>query len=86
MPAVARLNDLIYNKKLGNIPLVEGSSSVFANGKPVGRIGDRDSTSTDYISNGSSSVFVNGKSVGRVGDPTASGGYILTGSPNVFIG
>jgi uncharacterized Zn-binding protein involved in type VI secretion len=40
----------------------------------------------DVIQRGSSNVFINQKQAARQGDPTAHGGMIAGGCPNVIIG
>jgi len=40
----------------------------------------------DTISSGSSTVIIGGKPAARMGDPTAHGGSIVAGCPNVIIG
>ena len=40
----------------------------------------------DTIIKGSTGVFINGRPAARMGDPTAHGGVIVAGSPNVLIG
>lgn len=76
------------------VPLAEGSSNVFINGQPAGRVGDHYSAHgcpahpghQDVIATGSSTVFINGKPAARVGDAVSIGGTVQGGSGNVFIG
>lgn len=70
-------------------PALNGSPSVFIEGKMACRAGDQlqcASGGPDVIINGSSSVFINGKPAARTGDPTAHGGMIVEGAEAVFIG
>lgn len=62
LPA-ARPGDASTN---GGAGAVEGSPSVFINGKPAVRVGDR--TGCGVVVQGSSTVFVNGKPLARAGD------------------
>lgn len=74
--------------------LQTGSTSVFINGKPAGRDGDRYAAHScedhrghsDYIQEGSTSVFINGLPAARVGDSVSRGARVAEGSGNVFIG
>lgn len=94
--AVTRIGD--YSTGHGHcwssVPLKEGSSNVFINGKSCGRAGDHypihggcpdHDPDQCFISKGSSTVFVNGKSIGRVDDP-AYKDTVKEGSPNVYAG
>ena len=70
-------------------PLLKGSVSVFANGKPIGRVGDQlqcQSPALDIVSKGSASVFADGKPTARMNDMTAHGGTIMIGEVNVLVG
>ena len=51
-------------------PVTEGSPTVFINGKPAVRVGDR--TGCGVVVRGSSTVYVNGRPLARAGD-AASG-------------
>lgn len=95
MPAATRVGD----KSTGHdnclpVSAVEGSSNVFANGKPVVLVGDKYASHgclihtphQGHLAEGSPSTFINGKPVGRVGDPISCGGTVAEGSSNVFIG
>ena len=68
--------------------LAEGSSTVFADGKPVGRVGDRGVCASVAII-GSETVFFNGKPALRVGDQVrcqnGSIGYVRDGESSVSI-
>lgn len=63
------------------VPLSEGSSDVFIDGKPAGRVGDKYETHgcithpshQDYIAEGSSTVFINGKKAGARGRHCSDG-------------
>jgi uncharacterized Zn-binding protein involved in type VI secretion len=73
-----------------------GSPSVYVNGIPWSRQGDRNTphllppipcvTHTAPITTGSGSVFINGKGAGRVGDRITGCTSVAAGSPNVFAG
>jgi uncharacterized Zn-binding protein involved in type VI secretion len=86
MPGVSRK----YKDIAGGV-IVQGSPTVFVNGKPAVRIYDLVSChglsphSSPIIIQGSNSVFVNGKRVCRAGD-RANCGHPATGSKNVFAG
>lgn len=70
-------------------PVIKGSATVFAGGKPICRLGDQlqcQSPSLDVVAAGSVKVFADGKPIARVGDQTAHGGTILQGMPNILIG
>ena len=68
--------------------LAEGSTTIFANGKPVGRVGDRGVCASVAII-GSETVFFNGKPALRVGDQVrcqnGSIGYVRDGESSVSI-
>ncbi len=76
------------------VPLEVGSSNVFINNKPAGRLNDTyeshgcivHSPHHDYISSGSTTVFINNLPAGRVGDSVEIAGNVAEGSSNVFIG
>ncbi|MBL7794047.1 MAG: PAAR domain-containing protein [Saprospiraceae bacterium] len=70
-------------------PVLQGSPTVFVNGKNACRTGDLlqcNSSSPDAVQGGSATVFINGLPAARAGDSTAHGGVITVGSGNVFIG
>ena len=76
-------------------PVIQGSSDVLVNGKPVARKGDSGvhgvccGPNRFVIARGSSTVFVNGKPVTRNGDMTIHCGGIgkmIHSSSNVIIG
>lgn len=105
MPAVTRTGDTttgICDLKLICCPHSrtgnnsEGSPNVFANGRPVHRLGDGGATNCPHSGNfkstsGSGSVFVNGRPITRIGDTTncticGENGTHSGGSNNVFAG
>ena len=95
MPAATRLNDNgTGHDACPPVPLVEGSPSVYINGRPAGRVGDHYSAHgcvthpghQDVIAAGSSKVVINGKPAARVGDAVSIGGAVQDGSGNVVIG
>jgi uncharacterized Zn-binding protein involved in type VI secretion len=69
--------------------IIQGSSNVFVNGKPVARVGDRIAGhgrgphSSPVMAQGSSNVFTNGIATCRAGD-VATCGHTASGSANVF--
>ena len=71
-------------------PIIQGSNNVFANNKPVVRIGDavaghgRGPHASPVMASGSPNVFVNNIPVCRAGD-VASCGHPASGSNNVFV-
>ena len=93
MPAVTRVGDADAAHCSG-MSRAQGSGNVFANGIPVSRQGDKNTTHlkpgspcpphSAAIASGSSTVFVNGKGCGRIGDPTCTS--VSGGSGNVFAG
>lgn len=95
MPGVTRIGDMnTGHDGCGARELVSGSGNVFANGMPVGRVGDTYSphgcpahpTHNDKIAVGSGTVRANGRQLGRVGDTVSLGGSVATGSGNVRAG
>ena len=85
MPGIAR--DAGTDSAGGAI--IQGSGNVFANGKPVARIGDavsghgRGPHRGPVMASGSGNVFANSIGVCRAGD-SASCGHPASGSGNVF--
>ena len=77
MAAVTRVGDADTAHCTG-MSRAQGSGNVFANGIPISRQGDKNTTHlkpgspcpphSAAIASGSSTVFVNGKGCGRVGD------------------
>ena len=93
MPKVTRLNDLgSMHQDYPVHPAISASTTVFANGVGIVRVGDvyavhsngKNSHSGNLIQ-GSPNVFIENKAVGRIGDAISCGGVVLTGSPNVNI-
>lgn len=94
MKAVVRIGD----RSTGHVcwpptRLSTGSPNVYANGIPIGEIGERwiphtckAGTHTEICVEGSESVYANGVCVSRIGDKLMFGEYIAEGSPNVFVG
>ena len=95
MPAVTRVGDADVAHCSG-MSRAQGSSNVFANGRPISRQGDKNSIHlkpgspcpphSASISSGSSTVKVNGKGCGRVGDGLGGCTSVAAGSSNVFAG
>ena len=96
MPAVTRIGDA-DTPHCSGMSRAQGSPNVFANGIPVSRQGDKNTTHlkpgspcpphSAAIATGSSTVFVNGdKGIGRVGDGISGCTSVAAGSPNVFAG
>lgn len=74
-------------------PSIEGSPSVFVNGRPALRVGDRwavhccpeiSECHGSVQAAGSSTVFVEGRALARVGDAVACGTIVAEGSDDVF--
>ena len=95
MPAVTRIGDADVTHCSG-MTRAQGSPNVNANGIPVSRQGDNNTTHllpgvpcpahSAPIASGSSTVFINGKGCGRVGDGISGCTSVAAGSPNVFAG
>ncbi len=74
-------------------PVVSGSSDVFINSRPAGRVGDsllphakpKHPPHGRKISSGSSSVFINGKAAAFTGSSVSCGG-VMIGGGSVTIG
>jgi uncharacterized Zn-binding protein involved in type VI secretion len=76
---------------VGGPVMVPCSPDVFTGGMPQARVTDLCICTgvggpVDMIIMGSPCVYVNGLPAARVTDPTAHGGVIVMGCPNVFIG
>ena len=83
----ARLTDNHSCPFHGDSPISRGSQNVIINGLPAARVTDQCSCGPpDAIAMGSTGVLINGLAAARMGDPTAHGGSIIMGSPNVLIG
>lgn len=65
-----------------------GCPTVLIAGLPAARLGDMLVCvgPPDTIIKGSTSVLIGGMPAARMGDPTAHGGVIVVGAPNVLIG
>ena len=95
MPAVTRVGDA-DSPHCSGMSRAQGSGNVFANGIPISREGDKNTTHlkpgnpcpphSAAIASGSSTVFVNGKGCGRVGDGISGCTSVAAGSSNVFAG
>ena len=95
MPAVTRIGDADVTHCSG-MTRAQGSPNVNANGIPVSRQGDNNTTHllpgipcpahSAPIASGSSTVFINGKGCGRIGDGISGCTSVAAGSPNVFAG
>lgn len=85
MPGISRTNNDVAG---GTI--VSGSPTVFANNKPVARVGDsvaghgRSPHSGPVMASGSGNVFTNNIQTCRAGD-VATCGHASSGSGNVFV-
>lgn len=80
-----------YSGKVPHVggPIITGSPNVFIGGQPAARVGDQAvcvGGGIDTIVLGSSTVFVNGQPLALAGSPTAHGGVVLSGAPNVTVG
>ena len=86
MPGIAR----DAGQDVAGGPIIAGSPNVFANNKPVARIGDAvaghglSPHAAPVMAAGSPNVFTNGISTCRQGDP-ATCGHVSTGSGDVFV-
>ena len=95
MPAVTRIGDADVTHCSG-MTRAQGSPNVNANGIPVSRQGDNNTTHllpgvpcpahSAPIASGSSTVFINGKGCGHIGDGISGCTSVAAGSPNVFAG
>ena len=95
MPAVTRIGDADVTHCSG-MTRAQGAPNVNANGIPVSRQGDNNTTHllpgvpcpahAAPIAVGSTTVFINGKGCGRVGDGISGCTSVAAGSPNVFAG
>ena len=95
MPAGTRIGDADVTHCSG-MTRAQGSPNVNANGIPVSRQGDNNTTHllpgvpcpahAAPIAVGSTTVFINGKGCGRVGDGISGCTSVAAGSPNVFAG
>lgn len=91
--AAARIFDLCSGHNgFGQHQIVQGSPTVFVNGRSVARQADQCSVHCNNrschvgsIASGSSTVMANGLPQGRVTDPISCGGRIISGSPDIFI-
>lgn len=92
MPAISRIGDV--NSAGGAI--INGSSTVFANGIGVGLQSSVITPHPPYglphpphraatTTNGSTTVFADGKPVLKVGSGVTCGHNIVQGSPNIFV-
>jgi uncharacterized Zn-binding protein involved in type VI secretion len=97
MGAAARMNDAHQcpaplesgtGTHVGGMIQVAGQRTVFINGVMAATQLDTCVCpgSPNSIMKGSLSVFFNGKGAARINDPTAHGGKVAAGSPNVSIG
>jgi len=96
MPPAARITDMHTCPQVnpggsphaGGPVLPPGCPTVLIGGLPAARAGDIATCAgpPDIIAAGSATVLIGGKPAARVGDPTAHGGVIASGSPNVLIG
>ena len=70
-------------------PVLQGSPTVYAGGKPVCRQNDPlqcQSSAFDTVIKGSTTVFANGLPIARMNDQTAHGGMIQEGNPLIAVG
>ncbi len=95
MPGISRLGDLDTGH--GAWPpraSITASTSVYVNGKPVTRVGDKYAVHCDddghchdgTIAAGSSGVYADGKPIARIGDPVSCGGSVAQGSGDILSG
>ena len=89
MPQISRIGDT--NEMKGAI--INGASTVFANGILVGQQGSKITPHAPFkgphksatVTNGSPTVFADGIAVARVGSGNSCGHHIIQGSPDVFV-
>jgi uncharacterized Zn-binding protein involved in type VI secretion len=95
MPPAARIGDfhtcpMVNPGPVPHVggPIVSGSGDVIVAFKPAARLSDTAICvpATDKIVRGSPTVLINNLMAARIGDPTAHGGVIVMGAPNVLIG
>jgi uncharacterized Zn-binding protein involved in type VI secretion len=95
MPPAARITDMHACPMVtGVVPhvggpiLPPGCPKVMIGGLPAARMGDQAICTgpPDVIIMGCPKVLFGGQPAARMGDPTAHGGSILTGYPQVMIG
>lgn len=87
MPAAARVSDGHVCPKHPGGPIVTGASNVLIGHRPAARVGDSIvCKGHDAVAGGASNVLVEHRPAARIGDPTAHGGVIAAGCPNVLIG
>lgn len=88
MPTIARVGDRAKGTCTAHITpistgatIIQGSSTVTAEGKGVARVGDQVKTDCGHISKivaGSPDIVADGKPVARLGDPVADGPFTGT--------
>lgn len=93
MPSATRIGDKTVGHCFFPVPLLNGSPTVFVNGRAVGVIGGKypphtcgDSTHQGSLAKGSSTAFASGRAIGRIGDKLSCGDTVAQGSPTVFVG
>lgn len=89
MPNIARKDDVIKHGAIVTGSVTQGSPDVFANDRPVARIGDMAFCSLDdhgpvRIITGSQTVFVNGRGAARTGSLCECGAVVWSDS-NVYV-
>ncbi len=94
MPALVRKGDSgVGHDACPTTAATGGSGDVYADGKPVMRVGDayaphgckKHAKHARAQAAGSGTVFVNGKAVARIGDGIDCGGQSGSGSGTVFV-
>jgi uncharacterized Zn-binding protein involved in type VI secretion len=95
MPPASRVSDMhvcpMFNgpvPHVGGPILPPGCPTVLIGGLPAARVSDMCTCvgPPDVIIMGSTSVLIGGMPAARIGDPTAHGGVIVVGFPQVMIG
>ncbi|WP_421858599.1 phospholipase effector Tle1 domain-containing protein [Marinobacter salarius] len=69
----------------GSSPILPNGCSIFADGKPVARVGDATGCGA-MITQGYPMAFADGMPVAYLGSPTNHGGSIVSGNPRVILG
>ena len=88
MPQAARITDLETCPSGSSGAIVTGASTVFIEGRPAARVGDKLSCSggATQIESGSPSVSIENSHAARITDTTCHKGAITSGATTVFIG
>ncbi|MES3154015.1 PAAR domain-containing protein [Sphingomonas faeni] len=88
MPQAARIGDMEACPNGGNSPIMTGAPTVFIEGRPAARVGDKLNCGGGHtqIESGSPTVMIEDSHAARIGDTTCHKGALTTGAATVFIG